>query len=309
MVNNLQYINHDSIDKALWDEAIEASANGLIYAQSAFLDAMSPGWDALISNGYEYVMPLTWRKKWGIRYLCQPAFAQQLGIFSRNEVQLPIQTAFLEAAAQKYRLIEIFLNHGCLPEPDSPLCNNFLVPVQRLYEAIREDYSKDLLKNLNRTQKFDLQYKEGTDTTEAITIYRDTYGKNMGYRPTDWEAFDSLCKNLFATGDCFLRKVVRPMPHGNLSEELLAIGLFLKDKKRIYNVASTTLPNGRMMEANHFLMDELIREFAGTDLILDFEGSDLPGVARFYKKFGSINQPYFFWKKNTLPTILKWIKS
>ena len=59
MVNNLQYINHDSIDKALWDEAIEASANGLIYAQSAFLDAMSPGWDALISTGYEYVMPLT----------------------------------------------------------------------------------------------------------------------------------------------------------------------------------------------------------------------------------------------------------
>jgi hypothetical protein len=62
------------------------------------------------------------------------------------------------------------------------------------------------------------------------------------------------------------------------------------------------------MEANHFLFDQLIREFAGQDLILDFEGSDLPGVARFYQKFGPQNQPFSFWKSNRLPAVMRWWK-
>jgi hypothetical protein len=82
----------------------------------------------------------------------------------------------------------------------------------------------------------------------------------------------------------------------------------LKDEKRIYNIASSTLPKGRTLEANHYLFDRLIHEFAGQNLILDFEGSDLPGVARFYEKFGSANQPYFFWKSNRLPAVLRWWK-
>jgi hypothetical protein len=56
------------------------------------------------------------------------------------------------------------------------------------------------------------------------------------------------------------------------------------------------------------LFHQIISEFAGTPLILDFEGSDLPGVARFYQKFGAQNQPYFFFKSNRLPTGIKWLK-
>ncbi|MCU0387633.1 MAG: hypothetical protein MUE71_03400 [Chitinophagaceae bacterium] len=88
----------------------------------------------------------------------------------------------------------------------------------------------------------------------------------------------------------------------------MAIGLFLKDDRRLYNIASTTLPNGRTLEANHFLFDQLICEFSGQNILLDFEGSDLPGVARFYQKFSPENRPYFFWKSNRLPAVLRWWK-
>ncbi len=308
MEMNLQHITHASIDKSRWNETIETATHGLMYAKSEFLDAMSPGWEAIICPNYEYIMPLTWRKKWGMRYLCQPAFAQQLGIFGNKTVDPILQSEFLKLAAEKFRLIEIFTNHGCHPTDTTTVCNNYVLNLNQPYERIREDYRKDLLKNLNRTQKFDLVYKESKDPGEALQIYRDTYGANMGYRPADWEAFKNLCEDRMPKGQCLIRKVVRPLP-GKQETELLAIGLFLKDENRLYNVASTTLPNGRMMEANHFLFDELIREFASQNVILDFEGSDLPGVARFYQKFGPVNQPYYFWKSNRLPGPLKWLKS
>jgi hypothetical protein len=143
------------------------------------------------------------------------------------------------------------------------------------------------------------------NATNAINLYKENYGERLGYRQQDYEAFSRICAQWVAEDRCIIREVY--LEERNLKEKL-AVGVFLKDQNRIYNVASTTLPNGRTLEANHFLFDHLIREFAGKPLILDFEGSDLPGVAGFYQKFRPENQPYFFWKSNRLPGILKWWK-
>jgi hypothetical protein len=64
---------------------------------------------------------------------------------------------------------------------------------------------------------------------------------------------------------------------------------------------NTTTSEGRKVEANHYLVDSVIKEFAGTSLTFDFEGSDLPGVKSFYENFGAVNEPYFIVKYNNLP--------
>ena len=45
------------------------------------------------------------------------------------------------------------------------------------------------------------------------------------------------------------------------------------------------------------LIDHIIRQEAGKNTILDFEGSKIEGVARFYKGFGAKNHPYFILKR------------
>ena len=82
----ITYLTYQEIDKAKWDDCINQSINKLIYAESVYLDAMAENWDAIIMNDYEAVMPLTWKKKFGIKYLYQPAFIQQGGIFSRKKI-------------------------------------------------------------------------------------------------------------------------------------------------------------------------------------------------------------------------------
>ncbi|HSQ44739.1 MAG TPA: hypothetical protein VLM16_07060, partial [Ginsengibacter sp.] len=77
----ISYLPQANIDKQKWDRCIDAAPNGLIYAYSFYLDAMSKNWDALILNDYEIVMPLTWNKKYGVYYLYQPFFTKALGIF------------------------------------------------------------------------------------------------------------------------------------------------------------------------------------------------------------------------------------
>ena len=76
----------------------------------------------------------------------------------------------------------------------------------------------------------------------------------------------------------------------------------------MYLLQSYVSKTGRGMKANHFLIDRLIHEFAGTGLILDFEGSDVEGISHFYRNFGGVDQPYFFMKYNELPYFIKKIK-
>jgi hypothetical protein len=305
MDSSITYYANNAIDKQRWNSLIESAANGLAYAHTDMLDAMSPGWDAMIYRDYEAVMPLTWRKKMGIRYLCQPAFCQQLGIFSAAPIPATLAEAFLRKTVTHFRLIEIFINYAnplpIIPGPST----NFILPLQDGYEKLSASYRKDLQKNLSRAAKYPMVYKATTHIEEALTQYRNLYGKRMNMRDGDYNAFGHLCKKWIAENRCFVREVHL---EEKKSTELMAIGIFLKDQHRIYNIASSTLPNGRTLEANHFLFDQLIREFAGQDLILDFEGSDLPGVARFYQKFNPIAQPYFFWKSNRLPAVIRWWK-
>ena len=53
-----------------------------------------------------------------------------------------------------------------------------------------------------------------------------------------------------------------------------------------------------------FLVNELIKKHAATNKILDFEGSKVEGVYRFYKGFGAGLRSYYLIKRFR-PTFLK----
>src|SRR6201996_2749611 len=109
---HIRYLPHDDIDVARWDHCIENAANSLIYGFHFYLDHMAAGqWDALVLGDYEAVMPLTWRSKYGIRYLYQPPYTQQAGIFAIQPLAPHLIEAFLQAARDRFRFAELFLNY------------------------------------------------------------------------------------------------------------------------------------------------------------------------------------------------------
>ena len=56
-----------------------------------------------------------------------------------------------------------------------------------------------------------------------------------------------------------------------------------------------------------FLVESVLKQYDNKEYILDFEGSEIEGVARFYKGFGAQDQPYYYYKKynNRLLKIVK----
>lgn len=300
--SDIRLVQHTDIDFIQWDMAMDACTNRLVYGYSTYLNHMSPGWDALVYGDYDAIMPLTRRKKLGMAYLCQPAFTQQLGLFAKDITLLQLLPQFLQTATRHFRFSELMLNYANGGANGVSVLQNYILPLSAGYAEIRRAYRNDLLKNLKRAEKFSMTYLADTDADAAIQLFRAHYGNRLGARPVDYQWFSAMIREMISQGAAFIRKVTLP------SGVLLAIGVFALKHGRMYNLASTTLPNGRTLEANHFLFDQLIAEWCEKAEILDFEGSDQPGIARFYQKFGARSQPYFFWKSNRLPIPLRWWK-
>jgi hypothetical protein len=296
----ISYLKHADIDEGKWDKCIADSPNGLIYAHSYYLDIMSKNWDALILNDYEAVMPLTWNKKFGISYLRQPPFTQQLGIFGNIVFDEEITDLFISKALQIFPFAEINLNYANEYKNNAAKKCNLILHLNRSFHEIENDFRKDFV---NQIKKNKLNYESSGEIEKVIQLFKENYGDKLRISSNAYKHWFSLCKHLHSTGEILVRKVL------SAKGELISTALLLKDQRRIYYVMSATLPAGRKQHANYFLLYHLIKEFAEQDLIFDFEGSELPSIKSFFLKFGPVEQPYPFVKINNLSFPKKWIKN
>lgn len=301
----IRYVKHADIDKARWDGCIRNSGNRKIYARSVYLDAMAAGWDALVGGDYETVMPLCFRKKWGIAYLYQPAFVQQLGIFAKEELPQETQESFLTEARRHFKFAELTMNSGndIGATAETARRQNCELPLQGSYENIRDAYDSIAQKNLKRAAHAGLRYEFSAHYLPVLKAYKKRYGhKQPSVQLQDYLNFASLCDKLFQENNLLVRRVI------DTEGKLMAACVMPLDGNRIYNLVSIVQEEGKSAQANYFLFDQLIREFCGSNFVLDFEGSDVPGIAAFYKHFSPKTSYYPFVKWNDLPAFVKLFK-
>lgn len=303
----LQFIKHQHIDFIKWDNCIKKAHNSLIYVQSFYLNIASNNqWHALILNDYEAVMPLIYRKKYGIHYLYQPAFLQQTGIFSSSVLSEETQQHFINTAITLFKFIEINLNYANNNISAKHLFtkqhNNFIIDLQQGYNVIKNNFNTIFNKNVKAANNKQLTYHSSNDYVAAIDLYEQLYATRVtSFKKNDF----NFVKKIAAHAALHHQLVIRTVTHQN---NIVAAALLLKDDHRLYNIISCITSNGKKLCANHYLYSELIKEFSGQPLLLDLEGSDVTGIAAFYQSMGAANQPYFFIKYNQLPKLIRLIK-
>jgi len=300
--NRIQYLSGQDVDREKWDRCIQNSSNGLIYSSRIYLDMMADQWNAIVINDYEAVMPLPWRKKYMIPYYYHVPFVPQAGITGKIDPLLFKE--FTRILFKRVRYGDIFLNYGNTAYADfthaRPM-TNLVLDLGDHYESLRSRYNKDAEKNLKKSVRNEPHYSASCKVKEAVHLFRKYYaGKMSSVRDIDFERFTCLVLHLQQNNLAFVRQATDD------KGKLLAVALLLKDDRRIYNLMNTVLPEGRKNSANYFLFDNIIREFAGSKLLLDLEGSEIPGVKKFYANFGSTNQPYFYLAN--IPEIVKMMR-
>jgi hypothetical protein len=311
---NIRYLPYRYIDKQKWDQCVSTAPNGSVYTLSVYLDHMSRHWDALVLGDYEWVFPLTWNRKWGIHYLCQPPLSASGGLIGKGPVTTGMVNAFLEAIPGKFKLWEFSLNRENLRSfAGFPLYErmNFLLSLDKPYRELQKQYRDNLNRNLLKAANTGLRYTSEVTPDEVINLAAlQEYRKPAGIRGPAARHLENTVLNQFGILYQYLEKKNMAAVRGVRDDrgKLLASCVFLLSHQTAYYVLVGNHPDGKALGASPLLIDGFIREHAGEKLTLDFEGSDIPGLAFFYKGFGAAEDPYAAIRLNRLPVPLRWLK-
>lgn len=295
MSSQIRFLSRRNIDATKWDACVAASPHGLVYGLSWYLDLVAPHWTGLVLGDYEAVFPLPVnRKLLGLPQVYAPLLCQQLGPFAR----LPHPTdaeRFLTAGIRGrfFWRFALHLNEAAQP-PVGPrwqvqAAPNFVLPLDRPHNVLWAGYSDNHRRNVRKALRAGLVYDGALDVSffvKKIKTYQAAKGNNIP------ETLYPMAEKLLAAAldRNAGRFVTATAPDGNLH----AAAFFLHWKNRWIDLLNLTMPEGRDTGAMHGLIDHLVHQRADTGDLLDFEGSSMANLARFYQGFGAEERT--FWK-------------
>lgn len=313
-----RYLSNKDIHYDKWDACIGKSENGMIYGLSWFLDIVSPNWDGVVKevdNEYVAVFPVPKYKKFGMSYIKQPLFTQQLGLYHRkdslNEKQSLVEV--LKVLDRKFLFILSygFNEHNQLNFPH--VYKNFIfekrlnhiIRLDTDYGVILKDYRKNRKYSLKSAQKAQITLVQSNNIENLISIFDENIAHKIPNVKGNVDVYKTLIRifdKCLHNNMCFLIEAK--------NENDLSIGscLFLIYKARIIYLFSAVNEEGKAKNVITLIIDSVLQKYQSSGYVFDFEGSSIEDIASFYRSFGSeavyypvikkfdenLSKPYFY---------------
>lgn len=299
-----KFLLQDQISESRWDDFVDASTEGGLFARSWYMHAVMPGWGAVVvleENRWQAVMPMRICYKYGIGYALQPTFSQYLGVLfvpmagKNNRIlhkKREILRVLIAAIPTEIRLFSYnfspafdyflpFEHSGFEIKPRMSLA----LSLERPLERILGDFSTSILNHLKKAQQHRLVCREGTAIrTLSERMLRYGFIRNR----TEQQALESLWQQAIQYKKGFLLEVTGE------SGAIQCSGLFLIEKTKAVFVASALDRDTRQYGSNSLLVLEAIKKCKALGLSeLDFKGSMLSGVEKFFLGFNPRQVLYF----------------
>jgi len=275
----IKYVHRKDLDLDKYNFCIENSIQTRVYAFSWYLDVVANHWDVLVLDDYEAVMPIPWNKKYGIKYITQPFFCQQLGVFSLDNLSNNQQVTFLTKIPKKYLKVTLSLNTGNYIFSKTSKRLNYFLNIPDAYKQLYKNFSKGRKHAIKVGEKQGLELNN-TSVNHLLEIHNKYYQFQIPE--------DILLKliTIVKIKNCI--KII-----GVFKDAILLGGaIFIVSKSRIIYLFSVFTDEGRKVQASSFLISSILKDNKNVGKVLDFEGGNIQNIGKFYRSFGAEEEHY-----------------
>jgi hypothetical protein len=300
-MSSFRIIPNSKIDKAKYDSCIAADPASTPFLASWYLDSTAEVWLIITDENYDTVFPFSLKKKYGIQYIYQPYFNRATGIFGKDKAALraSIQNGLLNSYLFWDFYSEISFPNAGIAQSERVYQALLL---DKSYELIYNEYSTKLRRNLRLAVNDKVNVIEAEDYSDFVTAFRKQTGDRiMVFRDQEYVSLNTLLNNSMKQKGTFYLEAW----HNN---EKTAGALFTAINNKILYIEGYSTNEGRKLRSMHLIFDFVIRKHAGSGKMLDFGGSNIDSIARFFHSFGAKDQAYFHIYRNNLPRLLRWMK-
>jgi hypothetical protein len=311
----VEFVSYKNIDFVRYNNCVMSSKFSTMYAMSWYLDAVCKHWDILQANDYSYVMPLPFVRKYGIPCFLQPPFCQQLGVFSSAVVDESVLNSFLRAIPFGVKILS--LNSGMDDGTNRgascrlwQLRTNYTLPLDRSFAEIEADFHNNFRRNVKQAQKAGISIRENADLEDWRQLRLNS---EFSDKRTVW--FEKMLSEIGTNVrvEIWSANTVIQSNHADQLKptEPLAAVVFIFWNNRVYYFKPVSSAEGKKQNAMSVLLYEFIKKHSQTlqklrtPIILDFEGSSIESVARYYASTGATVEKYpVYYEPNWIKKLL-----
>lgn len=306
------------IDPQDWDQFVNHSIQGNIYHLHTYLSHLLPDWQSIIvMEGTQMVaaFPFEIKTKWTINYGLQPFFAQYLGVLfldkSENHAKrLEFQKKAIQLIHENIPANVKYLSYNFSPgfEYELPLIwqgwkskslFTYWVDIRNGYDAFLRESASHVRREIKKSDAAGLVVKAENNPETVINILKQAKPAAISQiAPHFFEALANNANHYFKEGkSCCLIGYDGDKP-------IAGIIYFFHRQKMIYYQGST-LPDYKNTGIMTKIIAESVRLNEGKYEYLDFDGSMIEPIERFFRGFGAFPVRYSNVTLNRLPRPLR----
>ncbi len=269
-------LSNSDIDKKLWNQKLMTFAGHSIppYGFAEYLDIVCPKWKAIWDEERSLFMPITTggilRKK-----IARAPFCQQLPVFgdgSFKDLEVVLKEKF--SAGQ----------FGLRRPGDEP---NYILSLQQPYQDVLTSFNTNRKRALKKAIQGKFEISQGTSINAGIQLM-NTYGPAKLNRKEEM-----ILTQLSKLKSANIKTEIIEVQQGGIIQ---SVALFMISPNRITYLFGASTPEGQKINAPTLLFNHMIKRYENSTYTLDFEGSKIEGVAKFYQSLGGKIEPYQLWK-------------
>jgi len=297
---NLIWIERKDVEADYWQQKLEQADCSCMMAQPWYLDAVSDGhWAILTNETHSLWMPVAYQKKWGFEYTFMPPHTQQLGIMGQKADDYAV-VIFLDALQHRFKWIDYkmpFHKQLLATSPFNLTKLNFVFPLP----INKQLFKKSTFNNIKRLQKSQLKFQKG-NINHVVSYFSETKGKQVGWSAVQEKAILNIANEGQKRGQIEVWEAI------NLANQPIAGIVIGYWKDTVYFIFSGQIDEGRKSGAVTGLFLHAWDISQNGYYFFDCLGSEDSGLKNFYEAFGGKPSNYLHLRINHLPFPVRLLK-
>ena len=274
----MKFISSKDLNKQKWNELVSKN-DGKIFSYSYYFDSNSKNWGAFVNEDYSKGLAVAYNKIFGVKIIYPPIFGKYFEFFGLNSTEIS----------------ELFLK----------IQSTFKIATFHTIENIEADFKKFKLQE----KKFQIRDSSGKLNTLSKRMIRKAETNGIVILETPYEEILPIInaelifklKNIENGVYEKLEKLLHVLSEkkmliskGIYENEKLVGGLcFCETKTEILYLTGVSEESARTNGGMYLCMNSLIEHSISENKIIDFGGSDIENIRRFYLSLGGIDVNYF----------------
>lgn len=279
-----------------WNNRIENLNYLGLYCKYEYLQHFCDDWICISNHNQTLLLPIPIRKKMGITYAYTPSFFPQTSIIGKYNEDDIVRLSNKLLSIVHYG--DLFLDGRLLSNKKikHAIKTNFTLDTSNWKNKMNDHHRRALEKAYK--QNFNIQ--EDIQASVIIDLFKQIYREKMSHVSSiDYNRLLQWCEqqpNSIYTYCAYL------------NGEIHAAAILFYHRNIVYNMLNVVTEVGKSTRANYCLYAHILDWCNKKNFSLDWEGSDIAGIARFYEGWGSEKHSYHHYHINALPFPINYFK-